>query len=172
MRLIETLKNIWKVEELRQRILTTLFFVLIYRLGSYIVIPGIDPNQLSALHKQTSEGLMALLDMFSGGAFSNASIFAMGIMPYISASIVMQLAAIAVPSIQKLQQEGESGRRQDRPVDTLSNRRPAARPGFGLSGQPEHAAAPSRGLTARRTVVRYLCDRRHGCRQYVRPLAW
>ena len=112
MRLIETLKNIWKVEELRQRILTTLFFVLIYRLGSYIVIPGIDPNQLSALHKQTSEGLMALLDMFSGGAFSNASIFAMGIMPYISASIVMQLAAIAVPSIQKLQQEGESGRRK------------------------------------------------------------
>ena len=112
MRLIETLKNIWKVEELRQRILTTLFFVLIYRLGSYIVIPGIDPNQLSALHMQTSEGLMALLDMFSGGAFSNASIFAMGIMPYISASIVMQLAAIAVPSIQKLQQEGESGRRK------------------------------------------------------------
>ena len=112
MRFIETLKNIWKVEELRQRILTTLFFVLIYRLGSYIVIPGIDPNQLSALHKQTSEGLMALLDMFSGGAFSNASIFAMGIMPYISASIVMQLAAIAIPSIQKLQQEGESGRRK------------------------------------------------------------
>ena len=112
MRFIETLKNIWKVEELRQRILTTLFFVLIYRLGSYIVIPGIDPNQLSALQKQTSEGLMALLDMFSGGAFSNASIFAMGIMPYISASIVMQLAAIAVPSIQKLQQEGESGRRK------------------------------------------------------------
>ena len=112
MRLIETLKNIWKVEELRQRILTTLFFVLIYRLGSFIVIPGIDPNQLSALQSQTSEGLMALLDMFSGGAFSNASIFAMGIMPYISASIVMQLAAIIVPSIQKLQQEGESGRRK------------------------------------------------------------
>ena len=112
MRLIETLKNIWKVEELRQRILTTLFFVLIYRLGSFIVIPGIDPTQLASLPKQTSEGLMALLDMFSGGAFSNASIFAMGIMPYISASIVMQLAAIAVPSIQKLQQEGESGRRK------------------------------------------------------------
>jgi preprotein translocase, secY subunit len=112
MRFIETLKNIWKVEELRQRILTTLFFVLIYRLGSFIVIPGIDPTQLDSLHKQTSEGLMALLDMFSGGAFSNASIFAMGIMPYISASIVMQLAAIAVPSIQKLQQEGESGRRK------------------------------------------------------------
>ena len=112
MRFVETLKNIWKVEELRQRILTTLFFVLIYRLGSFIVIPGIDPNQLSALQSQTSEGLMALLDMFSGGAFSNASIFAMGIMPYISASIVMQLAAIIVPSIQKLQQEGESGRRK------------------------------------------------------------
>lgn len=112
MRLIETLKNIWKVEELRQRILTTLFFVLIYRLGSFIVIPGIDPNHLTSLQSQTKEGLMALLDMFSGGAFSNASIFAMGIMPYISASIVMQLAAIAVPSIQKLQQEGESGRRK------------------------------------------------------------
>ena len=112
MRLIETLKNIWKVEELRQRILTTLFFVLIYRLGSYIVIPGIDPNHLTALQSQTREGLMALLDMFSGGAFSNASIFALGIMPYISASIVMQLAAIVVPSIQKLQQEGESGRRK------------------------------------------------------------
>ena len=112
MRFIETLKNIWKVEELRQRILTTLFFVLIYRLGSFIVIPGIDPNALDSLHKQTSSGLMALIDMFSGGAFSNASIFAMGIMPYLSASIVMQLAAIAVPSIQKLQQEGESGRRK------------------------------------------------------------
>ena len=112
MRLIETLKNIWKVEELRQRILTTLFFVLIYRLGSYIVIPGIDPNHLTALQSQTREGLMALLDMFSGGAFSNASVFALGIMPYISASIVMQLAAIVVPSIQKLQQEGESGRRK------------------------------------------------------------
>lgn len=112
MRLIETLRNIFKVEELKNRILTTLFFILIYRLGSYIVIPGVDPEQLSKLTEQTSGGIMALLDMFSGGAFSHASIFALGIMPYISASIVMQLAALLVPSMQKLQREGESGRRK------------------------------------------------------------
>lgn len=112
MRLIETLRNMWKVEDLRKRITATLFFVLIYRLGSYIVIPGVDPAQLSKLSEQTSGGIMALLDMFSGGAFSNASIFALGIMPYISASIVMQLAALLVPSMQKLQREGESGRRK------------------------------------------------------------
>ncbi len=112
MRLVETVKNIWRIEDLRKRILTTIFFVLIYRLGSFVVIPGIDPAALSALKNQTSMGLMALLDMFSGGAFSNASIFALGIMPYISASIVMQLAAIAVPALQKMQREGESGRRK------------------------------------------------------------
>lgn len=112
MRFIETLKNIWSVEELRQRILVTLFFVIIYRLGSYIVIPGIDPAELTALQSQTESGLLALMDMFSGGAFSNASIFGLGIMPYISASIVMQLAAIIIPSMQKLQREGESGRRK------------------------------------------------------------
>lgn len=112
MRLIETLRNIFKVGELKNRILTTLFFILIYRLGSYIVIPGVDPDQLNHLANQTSGGIMALLDMFSGGAFSHASIFALGIMPYISASIVMQLAALLVPSMQKLQREGESGRRK------------------------------------------------------------
>lgn len=112
MRFIETIKNIWAVEELRERILITLFFVMVYRLGTYIVIPGIDPQTLTALEGQTESGLLALMDMFSGGAFSNASIFAMGIMPYISASIVMQLAAIVVPSMQKLQREGESGRRK------------------------------------------------------------
>ena len=112
MRFIETIKNIWAVEELRKRILVTLFFVIIYRLGTYIVIPGIDPKTLTALSQQTESGLLALMDMFSGGAFSNASIFALGIMPYISASIVMQLAAIVVPSMQKLQHEGESGRRK------------------------------------------------------------
>lgn len=112
MRLVETLKNIWKVEELRQRILVTLFFVIIYRLGTFIVIPGIDTGSLAKLQEQTSTGLLSILDMFSGGAFSNASIFAIGIMPYISASIVMQLAAIVVPSMQKLQREGESGRRK------------------------------------------------------------
>ena len=109
---IETLKNIWKIEDLRQRILITILFVAIYRLGSYVVLPGINPAMLSKLHEQTSEGLLALLNMFSGGAFSNASIFALGIMPYISASIVIQLLGIAVPYFQKLQREGESGRRK------------------------------------------------------------
>ena len=109
---IETLKNIWNIEDLRKRILITILFVAIYRLGSYVVLPGINPEMLSKLHEQTSEGLLALLNMFSGGAFSNASIFALGIMPYISASIVIQLLAIAVPYFQKLQREGESGRRK------------------------------------------------------------
>lgn len=112
MRFVETVKNIWKIKDLREKILITLLFVIIYRLGSFVVLPGIDPGALKGLEAQTSEGLMALLDMFSGGAFSNASIFALGIMPYISASIVMQLAAIIIPSMQKLQREGESGRRK------------------------------------------------------------
>lgn len=109
---IETIKNIFKIEDLRQRILYTLGIILIYRLGSYVVLPGIDPSQLGALKKQTSEGIMGLLDMFSGGAFHNASIFALGIMPYISASIVVQLLGIAIPYFQRLQKEGESGRRK------------------------------------------------------------
>ena len=109
---IDTLKNIWKIEDLRQRILITVLFVAIYRFGSKIVLPGIDYNQLGHLKQQTAEGLMSLLDMFSGGAFSNASIFALGIMPYISASIVMQLLAVAVPHFQKMQREGESGRKK------------------------------------------------------------
>ena len=103
MKSIETLKNIWKIEDLRNRILITVLFVAIYRFGSYVVLPGIDANMLTRLHEQTGEGLMALLNMFSGGAFSNASIFALGIMTYISASIVIQLLAIAVPYFQKLQ---------------------------------------------------------------------
>ena len=112
MRAVETIKNIWKIEDLRNRILTTLLLVVIYRFGTFVVLPGIDPKALTALQEQTQGGLLALLDMFSGGAFSNASIFALGIMPYISASIVMQLMAIAVPSFQKLQREGESGHRK------------------------------------------------------------
>ena len=112
MRLVETLKNIWKIEDLRKKLLVTILYVVIYRLGSFVVIPGIDPGALSALRTQTAGGLLALVDMFSGGAFSHASIFALGIMPYISASIVMRLAAIIVPSMQKLQREGESGRRK------------------------------------------------------------
>ena len=112
MKFIETLKNIWKIEDLRSRLLTTILFVLIYRFGSFIVLPGIDPTALTALKSQTSGGLLALLDMFSGGAFANASVFALGIMPYISASIVIQLLTIAVPYFQKMQREGESGRRK------------------------------------------------------------
>ncbi|MBQ2209674.1 MAG: preprotein translocase subunit SecY [Prevotella sp.] len=111
-KLIEYLKNCWKVEDLRQRLLITLLFVAIYRFGSFVVLPGINPSSLSNLHSQTEGGLMSLLDMFSGGAFSNASIFALGIMPYISASIVMQLLAVAVPYFQKMQREGESGRKK------------------------------------------------------------
>ena len=112
MKFIETLKNIWKIEDLRSPLLTTILFVLIYRFGSFVVLPGIDPTALTALKDQTSGGLMALLDMFSGGAFANASVFALGIMPYISASIVIQLLTIAVPYFQKMQREGESGRRK------------------------------------------------------------
>ncbi len=110
--LIQTIKNIYKIEDLRSRILYTLGILLIYRLGSFVVLPGIDPSQLEMLKQQTSQGVMGLLDMFSGGAFSNASVFALGIMPYISASIVVQLLGIAVPYFQKLQKEGESGRRK------------------------------------------------------------
>lgn len=110
--LITTLKNIWKIEELRTRILVTLGFILIYRLGSFVVLPGIDPTQLAALQQQASSGLLGLLNLFTGGAFAQASIFALGIMPYISASIVVQLLGVAVPYFQKLQREGESGRRK------------------------------------------------------------
>ena len=110
---IETLNNIWKIEELRNRILTTtLGFLLVYRLGSYVVLPGIDPAQLEALKQQASSGLLGLLNLFTGGAFAQASILALGIMPYISASIVIQLMRLAVPYLQKLQKEGESGRRK------------------------------------------------------------
>ncbi len=111
-KLIETLKNIFKIEELRKRIVYTMLLLLVYRLGSYVVLPGIDPTQLDNLQNQASEGLLSLLNMFSGGAFGNASIFALGVMPYISASIVIQLLGIMVPYFQRLQREGESGRRK------------------------------------------------------------
>jgi preprotein translocase subunit SecY len=112
MRLIQTIKNIFKIEDLRARLLYTFGIILLYRLGKYITLPGIDPSQLAGLKSQTSSGIMGLLDMFSGGAFSQASIFALGIMPYISASIVVQLLGIVFPYFQKLQKEGESGRRK------------------------------------------------------------
>ncbi|MCX7954983.1 MAG: preprotein translocase subunit SecY [Bacteroidales bacterium] len=111
-KLIQVISNIFKIDELRQRIIYTLGLILIYRFGSYVVLPGIDPTQLEKLKHATSEGLLGLLDMFSGGAFSNASIFALGIMPYISASIIVQLLTVAIPYFQKLQKEGESGRKK------------------------------------------------------------
>ncbi|MFC2119249.1 preprotein translocase subunit SecY [Bacteroidota bacterium] len=109
---IETLKNIWRIEDLRRRILTTLGFLLIYRLGTHVCVPGIDPNLIGDLGTKSQEGIMGLLDLFSGGALSRASIFTMGIMPYISASIVIQLLGMAIPYFQRLQREGESGRKK------------------------------------------------------------
>lgn len=112
MKFINTLKNIWKIEELRNRILITLGFLAVYRFGAQVVLPGIDASQLQGLADQTDGGILGLLNAFTGGAFSNASVFALGIMPYISASIVVQLMGIAVPYLQKLQKEGESGRKK------------------------------------------------------------
>ena len=113
MRFVDTLKNIWTIDELRKRILVTLLLVLVYRLGCYVVLPGISPSDIDALANFTNKsGLMQLLDMFSGGAFSQASIFALGIMPYITASIVIQLCGMILPSFQKMQREGESGRQK------------------------------------------------------------
>lgn len=111
-RFFQTIQNIFKIEELRKRIVYTILLLLVYRLGSFVVLPGIDPTQLANLENQASGGLLGLLNMFSGGAFGNASIFALGVMPYISASIVIQLLGVMVPYFQKLQREGESGRRK------------------------------------------------------------
>jgi preprotein translocase subunit SecY len=111
-RFIQTLQNIWRIAELREKLLMTAGLLLVYRLGSNVVLPGIDPESLGQLKNQSSEGLVGLINAFSGGAFANASVLALGIMPYISASIVIQLAGLAVPSIQKMQKEGESGRRK------------------------------------------------------------
>ncbi|QGW29003.1 preprotein translocase subunit SecY [Phnomibacter ginsenosidimutans] len=108
---IETLKNIWTIDELRQKIVVTLALLITYRLGTHIVLPGIDPNALEAVKGKTT-GLLGLFDQFAGGAFSQASILALGIMPYISASIFMQLVTILVPQFQKIQKEGESGRKK------------------------------------------------------------
>ena len=111
-RFIETIQNIFKIEELRKRLVYTFLLILVYRLGCFIVLPGIDATMLAKLQNTTSEGLVGLLNMFSGGAFGNASIFALGVMPYISASIVIQLLGMFVPYFRKLQMEGESGRRK------------------------------------------------------------
>ena len=112
MKFIETIKNIFKIEELRKRLVYTFILILIYRFGCFVVLPGIDASRLANLQSSSQEGLVGLLNMFSGGAFGNASIFALGVMPYISASIVIQLLAVFVPYFRKLQMEGESGRRK------------------------------------------------------------
>src|ERR1039457_1390716 len=111
-KLFQTLRNIYKIEDLRKRILYTLGIIVIYRLGADVILPGVDPSMLEALQNQTKSGLLGLLNMSSGGAFSRASVFALGIMPYISASIVVQLLGMAIPYFQKLQKEGESGRKK------------------------------------------------------------
>lgn len=112
MKFIETIKNVWKIEELKNRIILTVGLLLVYRFGAQVVLPGIDAAQLSDLQSNTENGLLGLLNAFTGGAFANASVFALGIMPYISASIVVQLMGIAIPYLQKLQKEGESGRKK------------------------------------------------------------
>lgn len=112
MKFVETIKNIFKIEELRKRLAYTFILVLIYRFGCFVVLPGIDASMLAGLQTTSSQGLVGLLNMFSGGAFGNASIFALGVMPYISASIVIQLLAMFVPYFRKLQMEGEAGRRK------------------------------------------------------------
>src|SRR6056300_98295 len=112
-KVLETLYNIYKIEELRDRVLLTLGMLLVYRLGAQVVLPGIDPIQLAALSSRTDGGgLLGILNAFTGGAFANASVFALGIMPYISASIVVQLMGIAIPYLQKLQKEGASGQKK------------------------------------------------------------
>ena len=111
-KLIQTFKNIWSIEELKDKIIYTLLLLLVYRIGSHIVLPGVDPNGLEEFSKKAQGGLLGIFDSFAGGAFSSASIFALGIMPYISASIFMQLMTILVPQIQKMQKEGDSGRKK------------------------------------------------------------
>ena len=112
MKFIESIKNIWKIEELRNRIVVTLGLLLVYRFGAQVTLPGIDAAQLGGLSDSTDSGLLGLLNAFTGGAFANASVFALGIMPYISASIVVQLMGIAIPYLQKLQKEGASGQKK------------------------------------------------------------
>jgi preprotein translocase subunit SecY len=152
-RLIEVLANIWKIEELKNRILVTLGFLVVYRIGAQVVLPGIDPVQLSQLTSKTSGGgLLGVLNMFTGGAFANASVFALGIMPYISASIVVQLMGIAVPYLQKLQKEGESGRRRINQITRWLTigicvfQAPAYLYSLGALGVPESAFVLGKGL--------------------------
>lgn len=149
---IETISNIWKIEELRQRILITLGLLLVYRFGAQIVLPGIDTTQLSQLTSNTEQGVLGILNAFTGGAFANASIFALGIMPYISASIVVQLMGIAIPYLQKLQKEGESGRKTINQITRWLTigicivQAPAYLYGLGALGVPDSAFVLGKGL--------------------------
>jgi len=149
---IETLSNIWKIEELKGRILVTLSLLLVYRFGAQIVLPGIDTSQLAQLTSNTDSGILGILNAFTGGAFANASVFALGIMPYISASIVVQLMGIAIPYLQKLQKEGESGRKTINQITRWLTigicvvQAPAYLYSLGALGVPDSAFVLGKGL--------------------------
>jgi len=148
----ETLSNIWKIEELKGRILITLGLLLVYRFGAQIALPGVDTAQLAELASNTGDGIFGLLNAFTGGAFSNVSVFALGIMPYISASIVVQLMGIAIPYLQKLQKEGESGRKTINQITRWLTigicivQAPAYLYGLGALGVPDSAFVLGKGL--------------------------
>ena len=148
----ETLSNIWKIEELKSRVLVTLGLLLVYRFGTRVVLPGVDTSQLAQLSSNTSDGILGILNAFTGGAFSNASVFALGIMPYISASIVVQLMGIAIPYLQKLQKEGESGRKTINQITRWLTigicivQAPAYLYSLGALGVPESAFLLGKGL--------------------------
>ena len=148
----ETISNIWKIEELRQRILMTLALLLVYRFGAQVVLPGIDTAQLASLSANAGDGILGILNAFTGGAFANASVFALGIMPYISASIVVQLMSIAIPYLQKLDKEGESGRKTKNQITRWLTiaicivQAPAYLYGLGALGVPDSAFILGKGL--------------------------
>ncbi len=149
---IETLTNIWKIEELRNKIIVTLGLLLVYRFGAQVVLPGIDTDQLVQLNQNTEQGILGILNAFTGGAFANASIFALGIMPYISASIVVQLMGIAIPYLQKLDKEGESGRKTKTQITRWLTiaicivQAPAYLYGLSALGVPDTAFVLGKGL--------------------------
>jgi preprotein translocase subunit SecY len=148
----EIISNIWKIEELRNRILMTLSLLLVYRFGAQVVLPGIDTSQLAELSSNTEQGILGILNAFTGGAFANASVFALGIMPYISASIVVQLMGIAVPYLQKLDKEGESGRKTKNQITRWLTigicivQAPAYLYSLGALGVPDSAFLLGKGL--------------------------
>ena len=153
LKFFEILKNIWSIDELKNRILLTLFFLAIYRLGAQVVLPGVDYNIIADAKIAGDGGLLGLLNAFTGGAFANASIFALGIMPYISASIVVQLMGVAVPYLQKLQKDGESGRKKITQITRWLTiaicvvQAPAYLYGLGALGVPDAAFVLGKGIS-------------------------